>query len=76
MMMWLPPFPLGVSNLLKLKDDIKNGRTEAPYGDFDRRLDEAREYFRSEYKKDRKRSELRNEAFVPEGKPDPPSFLS
>lgn len=62
MMMWSPPFGFQVSDLLKLKDDVENGRTAPPSGDFVRRLDEAHEYFKSEYEKDRARSELRSES--------------
>jgi hypothetical protein len=75
MMMWGPPLPIHVTDLSDLKKDVEDGNTAPPAGDFARRLNDLRDSFKSEYEKDRRRSEIRGEDYASEGKPDPPPFL-
>jgi hypothetical protein len=75
MMMWGPFLPIHVTDLLDLKQDVENGNTDPPAGDFAIRLNDLRDSLKSEYEKDHRRSELREEAYAPKGKPEPPPFL-
>ena len=70
------PMPLHVSEVGNILSDVKSWRHEPPHGSFPQRMEEVRSLLRLAYRQDKGRAQVvKGEAFVPEGKPDPPGFL-